>query len=82
MYTDVQKIIQELGQNREETQQTNKGLVEMGRKLMGLEENIRNEVWTSANTLNQNHTEQEPTTQKESMVRASHPQMPYLGKRK
>ena len=35
---------------------------------MGLEGEIRKEVWTSANTLIQNHTEQEPETQKESTV--------------
>ena len=73
MYTDVQKITHELGQNLDATKQTNKGLVATGRKLRGLGENIRNEVWTSVNTLIQTYTEQEPKTQKESMVRPSHP---------
>ena len=35
MYTDVPKIIQELGLSREETLQTNKGLVAMGQKMDG-----------------------------------------------
>ena len=77
MYTDVQKIIQELGRTREETQQTNKGLVAMGQKLMGVEENVRYEVWASVKTLTQNYAE--PKIQKEPTVRASRPEMPYLG---
>ena len=79
MYTGVRKIIHELGQNREETKQTNKGIVAMEQKLMRLEENIRNEVRTSAITLIQNQTEKQPKTQKESSVRACRPEMPYLG---
>ena len=50
----------------------------MGRKLMGLEERVRSEVLTSANTVAQNRTEKAPKTQKESTVGESHPEMPYL----
>ena len=76
MFTDVQEMIQEIGINSEETQQTNKELGAMGQELMGLGEYIRSEVWTSVNTIAQNYTE--PKTQKEPMVRESHPKLPYL----
>ena len=79
MYADVQKIIQEIGQNRAETQRR---LVVMCQKLTGLEENIRNEISTIANTLIQNRKEQEPKTKKESRVSESPQEIPFFGKLK
>ena len=74
MYTRLHKITQVLTQNREEAQN---GLVTVGRKLNGLEGNIKAEVLTSVNALIQNHTEQEWKDQDESRVRHNHPKMPY-----
>ena len=69
MYTEVQKIIHGLVLSREETKQNNKELLAMGHKLKELEANVRSDYT-------------EPTTQKESMVRAQRPEIPYFGELK
>ena len=79
MYTDVLKLIQAPWKNREDTQH---GLAAMGRKLNGLEENIRVGVLTSVDTLIQNHTDQERKTRHGSTVGHSEPKMPHLGETK
>ena len=56
----------------------NAGLVTMGRKLNCLEDNIIDAVPTSANTPVHPQKEKERETHNESMVRHSHPAIPYF----